>query len=121
MPGPHVHRSPARLFVVAENVLQEAPEARGKGVSKLWRLVLTGREGAEQRRLVVVTNHSIMDGGGVTLWLSEFFRHMNDMMMKVGSLLVARISHHKRTMNHMTSCPPVVVCARLDRAGAQRG
>jgi hypothetical protein len=42
-----------------------------------------GKEGDQSRKMLVLTNHAILDGGGVTLWLTQLLEPMNVMLTKV--------------------------------------
>jgi hypothetical protein len=55
--------------------LESNPARLGKGTSRLWDLILLGRDGmeteTETRRLVLLANHAALDGDSICLWLAQ--------------------------------------------------
>jgi hypothetical protein len=58
---------------VTEAELESNPARLGKGTSRLWDLILLGRDGmeTETRRLVLLANHAALDGDSICLWLAQ--------------------------------------------------
>lgn len=77
---------PSCDFWPAEREMKLNRLAQGKGLSRLWDVYLTGREGSEQRTLVCFVNHALMDGMSLALWLSEMQYLSNEMILRGGTV-----------------------------------
>jgi hypothetical protein len=54
-----------------ERELEENPARLGKGTSRLWDMILLGRDGMETRQMVLMANHAALDGDSICLWLAQ--------------------------------------------------
>lgn len=72
--------TPHSLGTYTERELSTRSLAIGKGLSRLWHMFLTGRDGDHERSLVVLVNHSILDGSSLSLWLNEIKVYMNSII-----------------------------------------
>jgi hypothetical protein len=55
----------------AERELEENPARLGKGTSRLWDMILLGRDGMETRQMVLMANHAALDGDSICLWRAQ--------------------------------------------------
>lgn len=99
-------------------------------------MFLTGRDGDHERSLVVLVNHSILDGSSLSLWLNEIKVYMNSIIEAGSTVRVcnprwlarniwAFFIVHSANPAHKI-CPFFVVCAaaeggRNEGAGQSRG
>jgi hypothetical protein len=66
------------LYVWPERELDASPLYQGKGLDRLWDMVLTGQDGDETRKLLLLVNHSLLDGESILIWMGQIFKNLND-------------------------------------------
>lgn len=76
-----VEEAGATAAEVTERELARGALKDGRTVSRLWSMFLTGEEGPQaDRAVVLLTNHAISDGSSLVLWLQEIVANCNKLI-----------------------------------------